>query len=109
MHGPREFGTDQRRLGHDPLDRDELPQERRREVARADARGAEVSREAEAEAGARVGGEGLGVVGARDLVEGLSCVRRRKKKRREGVEEEVSEGEDEKEEKEAAKSTTRDD
>lgn len=108
MHGPREFGTDQRRLGHDPLDRDELPQERRREVARADARGAEVSREAEAEAGARVGGEGLGVVGARDLVEGLSCVRRRKK-RREGVEEEVSEGEDEKEEKEAAKSTTRDD
>lgn len=67
-----------------------------------------MSREAEAEAGARVGGEGLGVVGARDLVEGLSCVRRRKK-RREGVEEEVSEGEDEKEEKEAAKSTTRDD
>ena len=71
VHRPRELGPHQRRLGHDALDGDEAAEQRRREVARADARRAEVAGEAEAEAGARVGREGLGVVGAGDLVEGL--------------------------------------
>ena len=71
VHRPRQLGPHQRRLGHDPLDGDEPAEQRRRQVPRADARGAEVAREAEAEARPGVGGEGLGVVGAGDLVEGL--------------------------------------
>ena len=54
VHRARELGPDDRRLGDDALDGDELAEQRRGEVARGHAGGAEVAREAEAEAGARV-------------------------------------------------------
>ena len=72
VHRASELRAHERRLGHDPLDGDEPPEQGRSQVAGADSGRAEVAREAQAEACARVGREGLGVVRAGDLVEGLS-------------------------------------